>query len=172
MSYSDALKYEKMGDGKFYYIIEGPSLEGNNTYVSYALSTETLKEYGGRRQFTMLQQCEKMVIPGLVLTKHIFQGLNRNLCCDDDMKGDSNKFVFSRKPAYDYGWANKKPFRDFSPPDKVFVVVISKNMKHSEKFPSIAGWIERWHWIDEDPDLLEAPIGWVDRFNKKIWSKK
>ncbi len=174
MDKDQGFKYEKLSNDTYCYNVEGPNIIVNLPSTSYSLSTDTLKQYGNRFQFTQLIQCERIVIPGLILTKHIFQGLNRNLCCGDDMDGDSDKFVFCWKPAYDYRWlgdpSNDKVSKVLAPQNKVFSVIISKNSK--KEFPSVTGWIERWVWIDEDPELPEAPIGWVDRYSKKVWSRE
>jgi hypothetical protein len=142
--------------------------------VQFALLADDLKIYGYRGQFTAIAQFYELVIPGLILAKHIFRGLERPLCCDDNMEADERKLIYTRKPQFDFEWIggpHGSPVRRSVPPGKVFVVIISPNEKHIETFPEIAGWIERWNWVDEDSGLSEAPTNWVDRYREKLWTR-
>lgn len=165
-----------MSNGISYIIVDGLPLSETQTgeAVKYAVTMDILRGLGNRKQFSNIVQLWELVIPGLILSTHLFQGLNRNLYCDGVFEGDTDKFVFSRKPAYDFYWEGGregKQIKKFASSGQVFVVVVSKNTKHQEKFPEICGWIEHWNWVDEDTELSEAPINWVDRYKQRIWSK-
>jgi len=161
-------------DGKAYFVVDGPSLDPIKQVSRYALAVHDLGIYINRYQLTAVAQFYKLIFPGLILTRHIFHGFNRCLYCDDTREGDLNKYAFSWKPAYDYWWKGDSsgiPVRELAPPNSVFVVLISKNEKHKDKFPSIDGWIDRWCWVAEDSALPEAPLSWIDRYNKKVFTR-
>jgi hypothetical protein len=91
------------------------------------------------------------------------------------MDGDKNKYVFSRKPSLDYVWeggARGDAVQKKAPDGSVFVVIISENDRHKDKFPEVDGWIDRWNWVREDEGLRDAPSGWVDRYKEKIWTRR
>jgi hypothetical protein len=145
--------------------------------VKYALTTEILYGLGRRKQFSAIAQLYKLVIPGLILSAHLFQGLNRYLYCNNAnsaTNGDEDKFVFSRKPKQDFFWQGGRDGREVAthaPLNQVFVVVVTNNIKHRDEFPGVEGWIEHWSWVEEDSVLKGAPIDWVDRYKKKVWSR-
>ena len=115
-----------------------------------------------------------LVANGLIVTRHIFQGLERPLCSDDCMDGDKYKYIHSRKPKRDYEYQDSRGelIKEFEAPEnKVLAVIISKNIKHTASFPMVYGWIERWSWVKEDKCLAEAPINWADRYNKKLYTR-
>jgi hypothetical protein len=164
-------------NGVRYFTVDGLLLSGSQTgeAAKYAVTLELLHGLGARKQFSAIAQLYDLVMPGLILSSHLFQGLNRNLYCDGGFDGDENKFVFSRKPAYDYYWSggrNGQPEKRIAPTRQVFVTVVSKNVTHQDQFPGVSGWIERWNWVDEDSVLNEAPVNWVDRYKTKVWSKE
>ena len=157
-------------DGK--YLTQGER-EPNDS--QFGLPADTMKEYGRRRQATAIAQFYTLVNNGLIMAKHIFQGVERDLYSDDDIDADKQKLVYTWKPVSDYIWtggANGHPDRVKAPEDSIFAVLISPNHKHRDQYPMISGWIERWNWISEDAYLSEAPINWVDRYNNKLWSRK
>lgn len=63
------------------------------------------------------------------------------------------------------------PTASTPPAGKTFVVIVSPNIKHKETFPNIDGWLNRWNWVPVDEGLDEAPINWLDRYDKKIYSR-
>lgn len=139
------------------------------------LLPKDLHLYGARGMGTAIAQFYKLVCPGLILTRHIFRGLNRDLCCDGDLESASNKLIYTRKPATDYVWAGGaqgSPVAKAAPSGKVFGVIISpRHEKHADEFGEILGWIDHWSWIDEDSALSEAPIDWIDRYERKLWTR-
>lgn len=162
-------------NGQRYLVVDGPSITNNGDgTVKYALTMDKLNGIVNRGQLSMLSQFYGLVYPGMVLSAHLFKGLNRNLYCDEAFNGDEDKYVFSRKPTNDFYWQGGKSgqeSRTKAPEKQVFAVLVSVNNKHQANFPDVAGWIEHWTWIDEDPVLSKAPNEWVDRYDEKIWSK-
>lgn len=173
----DATIIKNKASGKSLFIVDGWVCTAPNTVKEgkFGLLTDSLKAYGARGQATAIAQFYGLVIPGLILTKHIFEGLDRPLFCDGEKTGDRAKLVHARKPGWDFMWSgdhNGSHQRVLAPADAVFVVIISPNEKHRGQFPEVDGWIERWNWVGEDPVLSEAPVGWIDRYGKKLWTKE
>ena len=141
--------------------------------VKFGLLTSDLKQYYTRGQATAISQFYNLIVPGLILARHIFEGLERPLFCDNDENGDCNKRVYTWRPRYDYGYNSKtrKELRRLAPEGKVFTVIVTPNKKHAEKYPDIKAWIDRWNWVDEDEELNEAPQNWVDRYTTKVWTR-
>lgn len=144
--------------------------------VKYAILADDLKEYWRRGMGIQIAQLYELVIPGLILSKHIFQGLKRNLYCDDKNDADTSKIIYSRTPAFDVMLDRRSPnnptvIKITAPKDKVFVVIISPNVRHRTEYPSVTGWLDRWNWVQEDPGLQEAPINWLDRYEKKLYTR-
>lgn len=166
----------KTKSGKYLFVADGwvCTASGKVEEGRFGLLTDSLKEYGARGQATAIAQFYGLVVPGLILTEHIFEGLDRPLYCDKDKKGDEDKLVHTRKPAWDYEWpsgCDGSHVKVLAPADSVFVVVVSPNKNHKNGFPEIDGWIERWNWVTEDSGLPGAPIGWIDRYKKKLWTR-
>lgn len=163
-------------NGKHICVVDGKLYEhpGRVVDAKFGLLTSDLQQIASRGLGAVIAQFYTLVGNGLILTKHIFQGLNRGLYCDGNPSGDKEKLVYTRKPSADYEWAggsNGAPVKRQVPLGRVFAVLISQNMRHKADFPEIAGWIERWNWIEEDQGLSGAPVGWVDRYDRKLWSE-
>lgn len=156
-------------DGKYL-----DKLTNNLIDVKFGLSLASLEKRAANHLFTEIAQFYTIVNDGLILTRHAFSGLERPLYCNDSSNGDKEKLVYTRKPTKDYEWSggrDGKPIRKDAPKGNVFAVFISPNLDQ-DTYPNIKGWIEHWTWIEEDQGLSEAPINWVDRFNKKIWTQE
>jgi hypothetical protein len=88
------------------------------------------------------------------------------------MHGDQNVLIYSWRPQYDYLWIgspyNGSP-RPMNPPlGRVFVVLAVENKPPYEN--EIVASIEHWNWVQEGPSLKGAPIGWGERYTRKLWS--
>lgn len=159
MYVADALWIEKPGDkpekAKFGYL------------------SNDLKKNWDRGEGTEIAQLYGLVIPGLILARHIFKGLDRPLYCDGNEHGDCDKRIYTWKPRHDFihDAIKKAEMRILSPTGKVFAVIVAPNIKHKEKYPDIKAWIDRWVWVDEDEGLNEASVNWVDRYESKIWTR-
>ena len=87
---------------KHIYFVDGKWFDEEKNEVTdakFGLLASDLKWYGQRGLSTAIAQFYEMVMPGLILTRHIFKGLNRGLYCDDNSDGDEEKLVYTRKPA-------------------------------------------------------------------------
>lgn len=161
--------------GETIYTVNGLSLGAANKTAKYGLKKKDLTGYIERGQFSQLAQFYTLVSDGLMLSAHCFQGLRRNLHCDNQDDGDESKFVLVRKPSRDYSWAGGRGgdvIQHIAPTKCVFVTLISRNDRHRPTFPDIDGWIDRWSWVEEDEGgLIEAPTRWIDRYERKIWSR-
>lgn len=161
----------------WYFLIDAKYVKGDGEVadVKLVLLADDLKKLGERHLATAIAQFYKLVCPGLILTKHIFRGLERPLYCDGDMEADVNKLIYSRKPSFDYEWSggsNGQEIQRDAPENSVFVVIVSPNINHQKEFPEVAGWIDHWNWVKQDNGLSEAPINWVDRYETKLWSQE
>jgi hypothetical protein len=163
-------------NGTHLLVAEAPWIEDGKSRIGrLAVFTETLKGLMDRGQGVAIAQLYGLVIPGLILTRHVFQGLKRPLFCDGSPQGDKTKLVYARRPAFDYVTARSREtgqleaLRREPPPGKTFLVVVSPN-RHGREHPDIDGWIDHWNWAEEDGVLAEAPVNWVDRYDKKIFS--
>jgi hypothetical protein len=155
------------------YIAEGPSLADPAITVKYAVRKEDLFGYVQRRQSVMLAQFALLVGNGLILSRHCFKGLQRELFYDGRQGGQNGKYALVQSARYDAIWNDflKSPQQTAAPPSRVFVVLISENT-HRREFPDIEGWIDRWSWVEEDNGTLQGtPVGWVDRYESKVWTQ-
>lgn len=147
--------------------------EGDPTEeVKFGLLSDDLNMYVHRGQAATFAQFYKLVLPGIILAKHIFKGLDRPLLCDNNVCGDQDKRVYSRRPVNDYTYdrSASRVVQHLAPAGKVFVVIVSPNT-HLEEYPDIKAWIDHWCWVDEDKIFNDAPTDWVDRYNCKIWTQ-
>lgn len=165
--------------------IEGLSVEDSTKVATFGFMKQRLVDFQNRGQMSSHAQFFGLIKEGLIMTRHCFKGLNRPLFCDGNENGDETKFVFARKPAYDYAWRHDFLFelaanglsdgshvRFLAPAGCVFVVYMSLNIKHKEAFPNIEAWIESWAWVKEEPELSEAPENWLDRYSAKSWTRE
>lgn len=161
------------------YLVDGKAIniEATPTEVNdvrFGILESTLKEYGRRGQKTVMAQFLRIVIDELSSPMHCFRGLERDLYCDGDLEADERKLVYSMKPKNDAIWTGKRTdgeVRMLLPPSNtVFVIIVSPNIKHQDKYPEVYAWINRWNWVGEDPSLPGAPKNWVDRYTEKLYS--
>jgi hypothetical protein len=128
-----------------------------------------------RGQNTSVAQLQSLLLPGLPLTRHVFEGLRRPLLCDGARDGDRKKLIYSRKPALDVivegSPAHGLRTIQRQPPDsRVFCVIVSPNDHHRDEFPDVDGWLDHWSWVKEDVGLPEAPQNWIDRYDRKVFT--
>lgn len=142
--------------------------------AQFGIMQVDLMKRHNRGQNCELAQFDSIVLPGLILAQHIFRGLKRPLCADDSLNADEQVLIHSWKAAWDFEWNNEfgRPHRLQAPLNSVFVVLISKNMRHADKWPQVYGWINRWNWVDEDQKLPGAPISWDFRYEEKLFTRE
>lgn len=58
--------------------------------------------------------------------------------------------------------------RRAAPPGVVFVVLVREEEANEA---GIYGSLERWNWIEEDPELPQAPVAWATRYGRRLWSR-
>lgn len=113
--------------------------------------------------------------PGLILARHVFKGLRREMFVGDDKRAASDKLALSWRPERDARLAGPKenPILEFNdaPKDRVFVVYISLNQMLGD-FPDIYGWAEHWAWVQQSAELPEAPVEYEVRFDNRLWSRE
>jgi hypothetical protein len=158
------------------YLIDGWSVDDPNEpmVVKFGiLQVDIMKRYD-RGQNCALAQFDSIVSPGLITSRHIFRGLNRPLYADGSMHADKDKLVHTWKPGWDFDWNDRfgRPRKLPAPDNCVFVVLISRNIRHLDKWREVYGWIDRWNWVDEDPKLPEAPLNWDSRYSNKLFTRK
>lgn len=141
--------------GKLVYLVDAKVWDKKNGIEDgkFGLLVDTLKEYAQRGEITKITQFYKLVEPGLILARHIFEGLCRSLHCDGNQSGDEDKLVYTRKPAWDFVWIGDrfrgKPGRRDVAPGTVFAVLVTPNSSHQQELSDIDGWINHWNWIEE-----------------------
>lgn len=164
--------------GEFIYLIDGLSPDQDENEVSFGITKDQVSRLVERGNTVRLTQFLKIVVPGLIVARCVFRGLQRPLCYGDNLHGDSEKFVYSWKPMHDFDWPASRRFDGESsvterpaPPGMVFAVVTTPNQMRG-LFPSVDFWIENnWAWIEEARDLQFAPIDWQVRYKEKVRPK-
>ena len=169
--------YTKTESGKLILLADVlvPDESGDVREGKAAVFVEMLKEMQARGQSSVIAQCYELVIPGLILSDHIFQGLNRPLYCDGSDGRGEDKLIYSRRASFDYEVEKGKDgqfraVRHRAPPGRTFVVIASPNI-HTEEFDMVDLWIDRWNWTNESERLQGAPVNWFDRYDRKIYSR-
>ena len=173
--------FREIGGGVFGYCVDAHVFDGNKLDANQqpkigtlSILCSQLQERALRGDTALVAQFFKLVIPGTILTRHIFRGLDRPCFAGGDMNADESKLIYVRKPAYDYIWIGKRDGyvkQVAAPPGGVFGVYVTPNLKHREEFSGVDGWIDHWAWLDEDAGLSEASVGWVDRYAEKLWTR-
>lgn len=133
-----------------------------------------LNEKGFSHKFGQLRN---LVMPGLVVSTALFQGLQRRLMQRDNTEADADKLIYIRKPSHDYEWEYADRFypdriRKLPAPERaVFFVIATPNTvpKYRERYPEIFAWIERWGWIEEDGANPGMPEDFSNRYKKCLW---
>jgi hypothetical protein len=157
-------------DAKWYEMRQKVARDGK-----LGLLASDLKHRAANHQFTEIAQFYTLIADGLIMARHIFEGLERPLFCDNSEDGDKGKLVYTWKPTRDFEWVGGKHGRPESrnaPRGCTFGVIVSKNTKHEDQYPGVDGWINHWSWVAEDNGLAEAPVNWVDRYTRKLWTRE
>lgn len=112
------------------------------------------------------------VIPGMKGARHIFRGLKRGIHDGSDLDQGPNKLIYCWTPPRDCIWLGGiggGPVQRDPPAGEVFVVIVSPNP--SFKVDGVAGWIERWNWVDEDDAYRGMPLGCMTRYEQHLWTR-
>jgi hypothetical protein len=151
-----------------------PSPENPERTIELGVRAETFQQYAGRLITSVIAQYYGIVQRDLISAQHAFKGLNRKLLDNGDMKAEEKVVIYSWRPLADYVWSgspwNGVPIRVVPPPPgRVFVVLA--RIDDSPDANGIFGFIGRWNWVREDPQLPKAPVDWNARYGKKLWSR-
>ncbi len=155
------------------YLIDGFSSDGSQV-IQLGINQIDINKRNDRGQLAALAQFDGIVCPGLIMVEHIFRGLERPLSDDDSNDADGHKLVYAWKPNWDFEWPDRYGRPQKLPPvaNGVFVTIISPNDRHQEAWPEVYGWIDRWNWVGEDPELPGAPINWKTRYTERLYTRK
>jgi len=86
------------------------------------------------------------------------------------MNADESALVYTWRSSVDFEWHGTPqegyPIERVPPLGRVFAVVVKQEEPNES---GIYGSIERWNWIKEDPKCPEAPIGWNQRYVRRLW---
>ncbi|MFZ2445135.1 MAG: hypothetical protein WAW37_02140 [Syntrophobacteraceae bacterium] len=163
-------------NNKVAYLIEGFSVDNPSKpeVVRFGILQVDVMKRHDRGQNSALAQFDSIVAPGLISVQHVFRGLNRPLFADGSMEADKQKLAYTWRPVWDFEWPDPfgRPRKLPRPMNCVFVVIVSKNMRHLEEWPEVYGWIDRWNWVDEDPGVPGSPLNWSSRYGEKLFTQK
>lgn len=152
-------------------VVEAPSAADPTAMVRLGVRTETFRRYAARGLATAIAQYYGIVQEGMGHARYLFQGLKRPLMLGDDMNADQSALVYTWRSSVDFEWHGAPqdgyPVERVPRPGRVFAVVVRPEEANEV---GINGSIERWNWIKEDPKFAEAPIGWPQRYDRKVWS--
>lgn len=158
--------------GPYLELVEAPSPQDLQTMVRLGVRQETFKRHLVRVRPTVIAQYYGIVQDGLVISAHLFQGLQRPLSHGGDLHADEAVLIYSWRPQFDYEWVGNpydgSEYRREPPPGRVFVVLVRQ--EPSNEF-NVMGSIEQWNWIREDGELNGAPIDWRERYKTLVWSR-
>lgn len=161
------------------YLVDGKRFDSNSGSViddKFGITYASVKKLSDKKRRTEIAQLFSLVGDGLVLTQHIFKGLNRGLSDDCDSSNNGHdRLVCSWRSLIDIDCPSSDhrfiPVKKRAPDNSVFAVILSPNTLQADKYPDIKFWISMWNWCNEDPVLIGAPVDWVDRYTEKLWSK-
>lgn len=180
MADENQLSFRKLSGGDWVYCVEAfvfddltrPDPQPRMGLLG--LLSQHLMAYAKRGEGTAVVQFRRMVVPGTVLSKHVFRGLRRPMLAHGDKDADKGMLIYTRKPAHNYTWSGPrtKVRQHSAPAGEVFAVIVQPNMIDRSKYPEVDGWINSWAWLDEDRGLSEATLDWVDRYDERLWTRK
>lgn len=146
------------------------------SHLQYAVANGAIKRRGLRGVRWQLGQMYGVLATGLIFAKFVFKGLQRPMLVDGNGNADQDKFALTWDADRDAKLAGDpfSPTFDYvgAPENSVFVVLASPNTMHDE-FPDVDAWIERWAWVDGDPNNKGAPINAIveedSRYADCVW---
>lgn len=147
--------------------------EDDRPHLNIGITKAAILARSARGQRWILGQMYKVVGTGMILAKHVFRGLRRDMLVGDDDTADKKKLAItwvSPRDAKLTGPASACQVEyEEAPEGCVFVVYVSPN-EMLKDFPNIYGWAEHWAWLPADSNLPGAPIDWETRYDSRIWS--
>lgn len=153
--------------------VEAPSPNDPQSTVKLGVRSATIRQYRGRGLATAIAQYYGIVQDGMLSAQHAFRGLKRPLALGEDMDADRGVVVYTWRSLVDYEWQGSPhdglPVALTPLPGRVFVVLVRE--EPGADTGRVYGSIERWNWVNQDPELPHAPVGWKLRYGEKLWSR-
>jgi len=161
------------GAGPYRDLVDAPSPEAPEHTIKLGIRLDTFQQYERRGLFTAIAQYYGIVQDGLMLARHCFRGLKRPLMLGNDVDADRSVLIYTWRSLNDYEWAGSPQYgrpqpMHPAPAGKTFVVLVRQEAPDSY---GIAGTIEHWNWVRQDPHLPDAPVKWRDRYESMLWSR-
>ena len=159
------------GAGPYCDVMQAPSPADSGKIIKLGIRNETFREYVKRNYRTPIAQYYGIVQDGLHRARHLFRGLKRPLMLADDTDADKNVLIYAWRSEIDFVWVGSRhdgnPEQRVPQPNRVFVVIVRQEPPNEY---DVCGSIERWNWIEEDPQLRHAPIEHEKRYGENLWS--
>src|SRR4051812_38893387 len=90
---------------RYWDTVEALSPDDLSTVIRFGIRRESLKSlFGDVARRTPIAQYYGLVKPGLIIARHCFRGLNRNLLYDGNMRGDVDILAYTWRPVRDAQW--------------------------------------------------------------------
>jgi hypothetical protein len=159
--------------GPYVEVVEARAPDNPVLVVKLGLRDDSSSQVLHHNLRTTVAQYYGIVQDGLLNARHAFKGLKRPLMHGEDMEADKSVIIYSWRAEFDYVWTGSrfdgKPVRKSPPANRVFVVLVREEQQPNDY--GVFGSIEHWNWIKEDPELLDAPLEWPERYGQKLWSR-
>ena len=138
------------------------------TVGKVGIDINALKQMANRGQATQVAQYFTLVREGLILAKHIFEGIKRPLYSNSENERDEGFYIYTWKPSKDAIWNSETNTVEHVPAPRktVFTVIVKADDAH----PDLIGMLQHWSWVLEDESLSEAPAEWNNRYNSKVFT--
>jgi hypothetical protein len=142
-------------------------------HLLIGITSEALRGKSASGMSWHLGQAYGVVSTGLIMARHVFKGLNRDMTIQGNSHAAADKLAVTWLAPRDALLVGPKfnPTIRYceAPPKRTFAVYISPNQM-LQKFPHIHGWAEHWAWIASDPARPTAPVDWETRYDDEIWT--
>jgi hypothetical protein len=160
--------------GGHVWVAEAPDWTGSGaSHLNIAVHLPTVMSRASRGLTWQLGQMYGVVGTGLIMTRHVYKGLKRDMYVREDKDAAAKKLVATWAAPRDAELVGEEHNSYLSyvdaPAGRVFAVYISPNEMLTD-FPDIHGWAEHWAWIAADPSVAGAPIDWNSRYDSRVWS--
>ena len=167
-----ALELIKQPGGSVW-VAEAPNWVDGGTPFLIGIMPDAIRNVAKRGFRNALGQLYGVLGPGLIMTRHVFQGLKRDMLVRNDSQADVKKLALTWDAARDgvyVGDAHTGALQYHGArPERVFGVYVSANEMLGD-FPSVYGWAEHWTWIAADPTKVGAPIDYTTRYGEHLWT--
>ncbi len=160
------------GAGPYKDIVDAPSPDVQQRKIKLGIRSNTFRQYAKRGLRSAIAQYYGIVQDDLTIAQHIFRGLKRPLLHDGDMRADKTVLVYTWCSRRDYEWRGDPNYGGVVertlPAGRAFVVLVRS--READEY-GVSGSIEKWNWVEEDPELPCAPVNWGQRYDTRLWSR-